>query len=48
LIDEGLDKDSGLVRGSRLEELLKTADGFAGMSEISKMEWLNDTNNMIA
>lgn len=48
LMDEGLDKDTGLVRGSRLEDLLKSADGYKGMSEISKMEWLNDTNNMIA
>ena len=48
LMEEGLDKDSGLVRGSRLEELLKSAEGYAGMSEIAKMEWMNDTNNMIA
>ena len=48
LMEDGLDKDSGLVRGSRLEELLKSAEGFKGMSEISKMEWMNDTNNMIA
>ena len=48
LMDDGLDKDTGLIRGSRLEEILKNSDGFAGMSEIAKMEWLNETNNMIA
>ena len=48
LMDDGLDKDAGLVRGSRLEEILKNSDNFTGMSEIAKMEWLNDTNNMIA
>lgn len=48
LMDEGLDKDTGLVRGSRLEEILKSAEGYKGMSEIAKMEWMNDTNNMIA
>ena len=48
LMDEGLDKDTGLVRGSRLEEILKSTDGYSGLSEIGKMEWLNDTNNMIA
>jgi hypothetical protein len=48
LMDDGLDKDSGLVRGSRLEEILKSAEGYEGMSEIAKMEWMNDTNNMIA
>jgi hypothetical protein len=47
-MDDGLDKDNGLVRGSRLEELLKSSEGYKGMSEIAKMEWMNDTNNMIA
>ena len=48
LMGEGLNKDTGLVRGSRLEEILKSAEGYKGMSEIAKMEWMNDTNNMIA
>ena len=48
LMDEGLDVDNGLVRGSRLEELLKNAEGFQGMSAIKQMEWMKDTNNMIA
>ena len=48
LMGEGLDKDNGLIRGSRLEEVLKNAEGFKGMSEINKMEWMNDTNTMIA
>ena len=48
LMDEGLDVDNGLVRGSRLEELLKNAEGFQGMSTIKQMEWMKDTNNMIA
>ena len=48
LMDEGLDEDSGLIRGSRLEELLKNAEGFQGMSTIKQMEWMKDTNNMIA
>jgi hypothetical protein len=47
-MDEGLDKDSGLVRGSRLEQILRDSENFTGMSEIAKMEWMNDTNNMIA
>lgn len=48
LMDEGLDPDGGLVRGTRLESILKSAEGYEGMSEIAKMEWMNDTNNMIA
>ena len=48
LMGEGLDENNGLVRGSRLEEILRNSENFSGMSEIAKMEWLNETNNMIA
>lgn len=48
LMTEGLDKDTGLIRGSRLEELLKSADGFDGMSKLKKMDWLNELNGNIA
>jgi hypothetical protein len=48
LMDAGLDKEHGLVRGSRLEEILRESENFTGMSEIAKMEWLNETNDMIA
>lgn len=48
LMDEGLDKEEGLVRGSRLEEILKDADNFAGLSAIGQMEWWTDMNGMIA
>ena len=48
LMDTGLDEDTGLIRGSKLEEILKDSANFAGMSEIAKMEWMKDTNNMIA
>jgi hypothetical protein len=47
-MDAGLDPDTGLVRGSQLETLLKSSEGFKGMSELSKMEWLNETNDLIA
>jgi hypothetical protein len=33
-MDEGLDPEVGLVRGSKLEEMLKNAEGFIGMSKI--------------
>ena len=48
LMDDGLDPDKGLIRGSRLEELLQSSAGYIGMSEIGKMEWMNETNDMIA
>lgn len=48
LMNEGLDPESGLVRGSRLEELLKSTDGFDGMSKLKQMDWLNELNNNVA
>ena len=48
LMDNGLDKDSGLLRGSRLEEILQNADNFKGLSVIGQMDWWTDMNGMIA
>ena len=48
LMDEGLDKDNGLIRGTRLETILKNAANFKGLSDLAKVEWLNDTNKIIA
>jgi hypothetical protein len=47
-MEEGLDPESGLIRGSRLEELLKDEAGFSGMSKLKKMDWLNELNNNVA
>ena len=48
LMDEGLDKDGGLIRGSQLETILQNSSNFSGLSTLGKMEWMNDTNSMIA
>lgn len=48
LMEEGLNGTDGLIKGSRLEEILKNADNFSGLSAIGKQEWWNDFNNMIA
>lgn len=48
LMSDGLDPETGLIRGRRLEELLKSADGFDGMSKLKKMDWLNELNNNVA
>jgi len=48
LMDEGLDKDNGLIRGTRLETILKNAANFKGLSDLAKVEWINDTNQLIA
>jgi hypothetical protein len=47
-MNDGLDPESGLIRGRRLEELLKSADGFDGMSKLKQMDWLNELNNNVA
>jgi hypothetical protein len=33
-LEEGLDEEVGLIRGSKLEEILKEADNFNGMSKV--------------
>ena len=48
LMDEGLDPEVGLVRGSRLEQLLKSADGFDGMSKVQQMGWLKELQQQAA
>ena len=48
LMDEGLDPEAGLVRGSRLEQLLKSADGFDGMSKVQQMDWLKELQQQAA
>ena len=42
LIKEGVDENGKLIQGSRLEQLLQSTDGYAGLSNIGKMNWLND------
>ena len=48
LMDEGLDPEAGLVRGSRLEQMLKNAEGFQGMSKIQQMDWLKELQQQAA
>ena len=48
LMSRDLDATTGLVTGSELEELLKSKDGFKGMSELGQMNWLNDLNKNVA
>lgn len=48
LMGEGLDENNGLIRGSRLEQILQSSEGFKGLSEIQQMEWLKELNANIA
>ena len=48
LMTSGLNEKTGLIRGSRLEEVLQKAENFSGLSAIGKMEWLKDLETNIA
>lgn len=48
LMDSGLDETNGLVRGSELESILQSSDNFSGLSNLSKMKWLDELNAQIA
>lgn len=47
LMDDGLDKDKGIVRGSKLEALLKDSETYKGMSELEKMKWLGELEEQV-
>lgn len=48
LMDEGLDPEAGLIRGSRLEQILKSAENFDGMSKVQQMDWLKELQQQAA
>ena len=48
LMGNGLNEETGLIRGSKLEEILKKSETFSGLSEIGQMEWLKELNANVA
>ena len=48
LMDEGINADGGLIRGSDLETLLQDSANFKGMSELGKVKWLEELENNLA
>lgn len=48
LMENGLDENNGLIRGSRLETILKNSENFSGLSAIGQQEWWKEMNTMIA
>lgn len=48
LMRSGLDEKTGLIRGSRLEEILQNEDNYSGLSAIGKQNWWIELNNQIA
>ena len=48
LIEEGTTETGGLIIGSDLDRILKNSANYEELSEIQKMDWLNETNKMIA
>ena len=47
LMGKGMD-DDGIIPGSELQNLLKEAANFEGMSELQKMDWLENLENNVA
>ena len=48
LMGNGLNEETGLIRGTKLEEILKKSETFSGLSEIGQMEWLKELNANVA
>jgi hypothetical protein len=44
----GLDPNSGLIRGSTLEEILQNGENWKGLSEMGKTEWFADLEILIS
>lgn len=48
LLKDGIDKTGKLVQTSQLVQLLKTAEGFEGMSQVEQMDWFQDLGKTAA
>lgn len=48
LLRDGLSPQGGLIRGSKLEEIMKDGENWTGLSKIGQMDWLLDLETMIA
>ena len=48
LMTSGIGPNGDLLKGSELENLLKSSEGFKGLSEIGQVKWLEDLETMIA
>ena len=47
LVQEGTDEITGLVHGSELEALLKSAEGWEGLSQVAQMKWFEEAEQAI-
>ena len=48
LMQDGLDPQGGLIRGSILEQILKDGEQWTGLSDIGQMNWLLDLETLVA
>ena len=48
LMQDGLNPQGGLIRGSMLEQILRDGEQWTGLSDIGQMNWLLDLETMIA
>ena len=47
IINDGIGSNGTLVTGSRLQALLEAGAGYDGMSEVQKMDWMDETNTLL-
>ena len=48
LLKNGLDPQGGLIRGSKLEQILKSGENWVGLSSVGQMDWLLDLETLVA
>ena len=48
LLKNGLDPQGGLIRGSKLEQILKAGENWVGLSSVGQMDWLLDLETLVA
>jgi len=42
ILEQGIGPDGSLLKGSELEQLLKSSEGWQGLSDAAKMKWLEE------
>ena len=48
LIEEGIDYNGDMITGSELEDVLKSAENWKGLSELGQMRWLRELETQVA
>ena len=48
ILEQGIGPDGSLLKGSELEQLLKSSEGWQGLSDAAKMKWLEELETQVA